>query len=72
MKALSHQHNKVRTTVLKTIGVVVLATSGKAVNDVFTHLAQRTFDHSPTVRLMVTEVLNFSNNPSIIIRMDYG
>jgi len=56
LKSLSHQHNKVRTMVLQTIGTVVLTTSGKAVNDVFTHIAQRTFDHSPTVRLMVTEV----------------
>ena len=33
-----------------------MATSGKAVNDVFTHIAQRTFDQSATVRLMVSEV----------------
>ncbi|XP_057317290.1 dynein axonemal assembly factor 5-like isoform X2 [Hydractinia symbiolongicarpus] len=57
LKSLSHQHNKVRAAVLKTIGIVVLATSGRAVDDVFTHIAQRTFDHSAPVRLIVTEVV---------------
>ena len=33
------------------------STSGKAVDDAFTHLAQRTFDHSGPVRLMVAEVV---------------
>jgi len=56
IKSLPHQHNKVRSVVLKTIGVVVLATSGKAVNDVFNHIAQRIFDNSPSVRLVVSEV----------------
>ena len=35
----------------------MLATSGKTVDDVFTHLAQRTFDHSAAVRLAVTDVV---------------
>ena len=42
---------------VQTIGVTVLATSGKTVDDVFTHLAQRTFDHSAPVRLAVADVV---------------
>jgi len=57
LKSVSHQHNKVRTVVIETIGIVVKSTSGKAVDDAFTHLAQRTFDHSGPVRLMVAEVV---------------
>lgn len=34
-----------------------MGTSGKAVEDVFTHLAQRTFDHSGVVRLAVINVV---------------
>lgn len=55
--SVSHQHHKVRSTCLKTIGVVVKATSGKEVENVVSHIAQRTFDHSPPVRLMVTNVV---------------
>ena len=32
-------------------------TSGKEVDNVVSHIAQRTFDHSPPVRLMVTNVV---------------
>lgn len=55
--SISHQHHKVRTIVLKTIGTVVKGTSGKEVDNVVSHIAQRTFDHSPIVRLMVTNVV---------------
>lgn len=34
-----------------------MGTSGKAVEDVFTHLAQRTFDHSGVVRMAVINVV---------------
>lgn len=34
-----------------------MATSGKAVDDVFTHFAQRAFDHSPPVRLALADVV---------------
>lgn len=57
LKSLSHQHYKVRITVVKTIGVTIIGTSGKAVDEVFTHLAQRTFDHSAPVRLAVVDVV---------------
>ncbi|XP_065647436.1 dynein axonemal assembly factor 5 isoform X2 [Hydra vulgaris] len=57
LRSLSHQHNKVRSAVLQTIGVTILSTSGKSVDDVFTHIAQRTFDSSSPVRLMVVEVV---------------
>eukprot|EP00794_Sanderia_malayensis_P015658 gene15658-17238_t len=57
LKSVSHQHNKVRATCLKTIGVVLKETSGKEIDNVFSHIAQRTFDHSPQVRLMVTNVV---------------
>ena len=45
------------TSIFQTIGIVIKATSGKAVDDVVSHLAQRTFDHSPPVRLAVTTVV---------------
>eukprot|EP00111_Clytia_hemisphaerica_P003015 TCONS_00008591-protein len=57
LKSLSHQHNKVRTAMIETIGITILGTSGKAVDEVFTHLAQRTFDHSGVVRLAVVNVV---------------
>ena len=34
-----------------------MSTSGKSIDDVFTHIAQRTFDSSSPVRLMVVEVV---------------
>ena len=41
----------------QTIGVAVKETSGKEVDNVVSHIAQRTFDHSAPVRLMVTTII---------------
>jgi dynein assembly factor 5 len=57
LKSISHHLNKVRQAILETIGLTVKATSGKTVDDIFPHLAQRTFDHSPPVRLMLVNVV---------------
>eukprot|EP00795_Rhopilema_esculentum_P010870 gene10870-19690_t len=55
--SVSHQHHKVRSVCLQTIGVVIKGTSGKEVDNVISHIAQRTFDHSPPVRMMVTNII---------------
>ncbi|XP_031556171.1 dynein assembly factor 5, axonemal-like [Actinia tenebrosa] len=57
LKTISHQHSKVRVACIETIGVVIQYGDGKNVDDVTSHLAQRTFDSSPTVRAMVTSVV---------------
>uniref|UniRef100_T1JE66 ABC transporter domain-containing protein n=1 Tax=Strigamia maritima TaxID=126957 RepID=T1JE66_STRMM len=57
MKTLTHQHAKVRIRCLETIGDVVQYGDNKSVNDVIPHLAQRLFDHSPQVRVKITEVV---------------
>ncbi|XP_071107149.1 dynein axonemal assembly factor 5-like [Haliotis cracherodii] len=57
MLTISHQHAKVRTVVVETIGTVIQYGNGKAVETVTSHLAQRLFDHSPVVRKAVTKVV---------------
>eukprot|EP00112_Aurelia_sp_Birch-Aquarium-sp1_P015656 Seg3494.1 transcript_id=Seg3494.1/GoldUCD/mRNA.D3Y31 product="Dynein assembly factor 5 axonemal" protein_id=Seg3494.1/GoldUCD/D3Y31 len=57
LMSVSHQHHKVRVLCLRTIGVAVKETSGKEVDNVVSHIAQRTFDHSAPVRLMVTNII---------------
>ncbi|KAK3735234.1 hypothetical protein QZH41_008428, partial [Actinostola sp. cb2023] len=57
LKTISHQHSKVRQACIQTIGVVIQYGDGKNVDDVTSHLAQRTFDSSPAVRAMVTNVV---------------
>jgi len=37
--------------------VTILSTSGKAVENVFSHLAQRIFDHSGVVRLALIQTV---------------
>jgi len=39
------------------VGDVVMYGSGKLVDDVVSHLAQRMFDHTPTVRAAVTQIV---------------
>ncbi|XP_067671064.1 dynein axonemal assembly factor 5-like [Haliotis asinina] len=57
MLTISHQHSKVRTVVVETVGTVIQYGNGKAVETVTSHLAQRLFDHSPVVRKEVTKVV---------------
>ncbi|KAL5019260.1 hypothetical protein ScPMuIL_004982 [Solemya velum] len=54
---ISHQHAKVRTIVVETIGNVIQHGNGKSVDTVTSHLAQRMFDQSPIVRTAVTKVV---------------
>ncbi|XP_073504143.1 dynein axonemal assembly factor 5 [Phyllobates terribilis] len=57
MQTISHQHSKVRIAAIQTTGAVIQHGSGKCVDDVLSHLAQRLFDDSPQVRLAVTTVV---------------
>lgn len=57
LKSLSHQHSKVRVSCIQTLGIVIKGGDGKNVDDVVSHLAQRTFDSAPTVRTAVTGVV---------------
>ncbi|XP_066582269.1 dynein axonemal assembly factor 5 [Prorops nasuta] len=52
----SHQHYKVRSIAVKTIGDVLLYGDSKSVEDVTTPLAERLFDQSGVVREAVIEV----------------
>lgn len=51
MQTISHQHSRVRASVIEATGVVIQYGNGKNVDDVLSHLAQRLFDDSPKVRL---------------------
>ncbi|EDO43349.1 predicted protein [Nematostella vectensis] len=53
----SHNKSHLAFCSTQTIGVVIQYGDGKNVDDVMSHLAQRTFDSSPTVRAMVTKVV---------------
>ncbi|CAH3109869.1 unnamed protein product [Porites lobata] len=57
LKSLSHQHSKVRVSCIQTLGTVISYGDGKNVDDVVSHLAQRTFDSAPTVRAALTGVV---------------
>ncbi|XP_046844839.1 dynein axonemal assembly factor 5-like isoform X2 [Xenia sp. Carnegie-2017] len=57
MLVISHQHSKVRLAVIETIGVVIQGSDGKDVDIALPHLAQRTFDDNPAVRMMVFSVV---------------
>ncbi|KAJ8319390.1 hypothetical protein KUTeg_004481 [Tegillarca granosa] len=57
LKSIAHQHSKVRTIVVETIGDVIQYGNGKSVDTVVSHLAQRLFDQAPTVRKAVTKVV---------------
>ncbi|XP_043945620.1 dynein axonemal assembly factor 5 [Protopterus annectens] len=57
MQTISHQHSKVRVAVIRTTGTVVQYGSGKSVDDVLSHLAQRLFDDAVQVRQAVTDVV---------------
>lgn len=50
MQTISHQHWKVRVAVIEATGTVIQFGSGKSVDDVLPHFAQRLFDDVPQVR----------------------
>ncbi|KAB0403439.1 hypothetical protein E2I00_001888 [Balaenoptera physalus] len=54
MQSISHQHWKVRVAVIEATGTVIQFGSGKSVDDVLPHFAQRLFDDVPQVRQAVT------------------
>ncbi|KAG2455812.1 DAAF5 factor, partial [Polypterus senegalus] len=47
MQTISHQHSRVRVAVIMATGTVIQCGSGKSVDDVISHLAQRLFDDAP-------------------------
>lgn len=49
MQTITHQHSRVRVSVIEATGVVIQHGNGKNVDDVLSHLAQRLFDDSPKV-----------------------
>lgn len=51
MMTIAHQHSRVRVSVVEATGAVIQNGTGKNVDDVLSHLAQRLFDDSPQVRL---------------------
>ncbi|XP_061556656.1 LOW QUALITY PROTEIN: dynein axonemal assembly factor 5-like [Phycodurus eques] len=57
MQTIAHQHSKVRVSVIEATGTVIQFGTGKNVDDVLSHLAQRLFDDSPQVRKAVTVVV---------------
>uniref|UniRef100_A0AAQ6A8Y3 TOG domain-containing protein n=1 Tax=Amphiprion ocellaris TaxID=80972 RepID=A0AAQ6A8Y3_AMPOC len=57
MLTVSHQHSRVRVSVIEATGAVIQHGSGKNMDDVLSHLAQRLFDDSPQVRKAVTAVV---------------
>ncbi|KAI4878326.1 hypothetical protein NFI96_024324, partial [Prochilodus magdalenae] len=57
MQTLSHQHSRVRVAATEATGAVIQFGTGKNVDDVLSHLAQRLFDDSPQVRKAVTLVI---------------
>ncbi|CAK6962978.1 dynein axonemal assembly factor 5-like [Scomber scombrus] len=57
MQTIAHQHSRVRVPVIEATGAVIQQSSGKNVDDVISHLAQRLFDDSPQVRKAVTVVV---------------
>ncbi|XP_041633906.1 dynein assembly factor 5, axonemal-like [Cheilinus undulatus] len=57
MQTISHQHSRVRVSAIEATGAVIQHGTGKNVDDVLSHLAQRLFDNSPQVRKAVTVVV---------------
>lgn len=52
MQTITHQHSRVRVSVIEATGAVIQHGNGKSVDDVLSHLAQRLFDDSPKVHFM--------------------
>ncbi|KAK5604464.1 hypothetical protein CRENBAI_016983 [Crenichthys baileyi] len=57
MQTITHQHSRVRVSAIEATGAVIQHGSGKNLDDVISHLAQRLFDDSPQVRKAVTAVV---------------
>ncbi|TNN68891.1 Dynein assembly factor 5, axonemal [Liparis tanakae] len=57
MQTISHQHARVRVSAIEATGAVIQHGTGKNVDDVLSHLAQRLFDDSPQVRRAVATVV---------------
>uniref|UniRef100_A0AAQ4RHT9 Dynein axonemal assembly factor 5 n=1 Tax=Gasterosteus aculeatus aculeatus TaxID=481459 RepID=A0AAQ4RHT9_GASAC len=57
MQTISHQHHRVRVSAIQATGAVIQHGTGKNVDDVLSHLAQRLFDDSPQVRKAVAAVV---------------
>ncbi|KAK7940376.1 hypothetical protein WMY93_003702 [Mugilogobius chulae] len=57
MMTIAHQHSRVRVSVIEATGAVIQYGTGKNVNDVVSHLAQRLFDDSAQVRKAVTTIV---------------
>ncbi|KAJ7989332.1 hypothetical protein DPEC_G00303440 [Dallia pectoralis] len=57
MQTISHQHSRVRVSTIEATGAVIQYGTGKNLDDVLSHLAQRLFDDSPQVRKAVTIVV---------------
>ncbi|XP_020503564.2 dynein axonemal assembly factor 5 [Labrus bergylta] len=57
MQTIAHQHSRVRVSVIEATGAVIQHGTGKNVDDVLSHLAQRLFDDSPQVRKAVTVIV---------------
>lgn len=53
MQTIAHQHSRVRVSVIETTGAVIQHGTGKNVDDVLSHLAQRLFDDSPQVQFFL-------------------
>lgn len=51
MQTIAHQRYKVRVAVIEATGEVIQHSSGKNVDDVLSHMAQRLFDDSPQVQI---------------------
>lgn len=52
MQTIAHQHSRVRVSVIDATGTVIQYGTGKNVDDVLSHLAQRLFDDSPQVQFI--------------------
>ncbi|XP_071953209.1 dynein axonemal assembly factor 5-like [Antedon mediterranea] len=59
LQSISHQHSKVRVQCIITIGDVLQFGSHKPMENVISHLTQRLFDHAPSVRLAITEIVGW-------------
>lgn len=57
MQSITHQHSKVRIAVIEATGDVIQYGSGKNVDDVISHFAQRLFDQSAAVRKTVIRIV---------------
>lgn len=52
MQTITHQHSRVRVSVIEATGAVIQHSNAKNLDDVLSHLAQRLFDDSPQVRFI--------------------